>query len=205
MKSTRKHELQTNELADALGGIIAKARPHANIIGYAALAVVVLVTILVILPAIRGKGASAGAAMDAFAVAQNGRGPQPMRDFLTQFGDSALVPSARLLLANRVLEEAVSGESASNAPALLTEARNLYAQVAQTPSLEPLAQVGQALVTLQEGDLDKGRAALQEVMTKWPNSVAAAKAKANLEPLAGYKPVEFSKEPLEEPAAAPNK
>ena len=52
---------------------------------------------------------------------------------------------------------------------------------------------------IQEGDLDKGLAALKEVTEKWPQELGAQKAKANLEALAGYKPVEFSNEPLEEP------
>ena len=41
MKSTRKHELQTNALADSLGRALEAAKPHANVIGYAALGLVV--------------------------------------------------------------------------------------------------------------------------------------------------------------------
>jgi outer membrane biosynthesis protein TonB len=62
-----------------------------------------------------------------------------------------------------------------------------------------MARAGLALVAIQEGDLDKGLAALKEVTEKWPGSLGAVKAKATLESLAGYKPIEFSNEPLEEP------
>jgi hypothetical protein len=71
------------------------------------------------------------------------------------------------------------------------------------------------MVTIQEGDVEKGRAALQTVLERWPNTIGAEKAKANIAALASYKPVEFSSEPVEEekppaattvaPAVAPQK
>lgn len=203
MKSTRKHELQTNELADALGHFIEKAKPHAPTIGLAALAVIVLVVALVILPAIRGSTADRAAA--AFSLAQGVGDAQAVRKFVEAYPDSPQAPTARLLLAERLVAEAVSGTGEAKGtdakPAeLLKEAKEMYGQVAtSSEALKPLAEVGLALLTVHEGDIAKGRAALQEVITKWPNSTAAEKARAHVEALAGYVPTPFSDEPLEEP------
>ena len=43
MKSTRKHELHTNVLADFLGRAYEDAKPHANVIGYAALGLAIVI------------------------------------------------------------------------------------------------------------------------------------------------------------------
>jgi len=196
MKSTRKHELQTNELADALGRAITWAKPHAQTIGLVAAAVIVVVFALVILPALRGSAGDVAAA--TFALAQNSRQTRPLRDFLEDYPDAPQVPTATLLLADRLLQESVSKASPTGDP--LAEARRRYAEVeASSELLRPLAKVGLALVTVQEGDLKKGQERLQEVVSKWPQSIAAEKARSHIEALAGYKPLVFSNEPLEEP------
>jgi hypothetical protein len=207
MKSKHKHELKTNELAEALRHAVDWGRPHARVLGYGAAAVLVLVIVLVVLPAIRGSMAARNPAAEAFEEARSSGQVQPLRDFLLDHPKAGQVPAARLLLAERLLGDVVRGAPASagedprtRAAKLLAEAKDLYMQVAQaTPALEPLARAGLALVTVQEGDLDKGRAALQAVITQWPQSLGADKARVNIEALAGYTPVAFSNEPLEEP------
>ncbi|MBM4019521.1 MAG: hypothetical protein FJ288_14585 [Planctomycetes bacterium] len=206
MKSKHRHELRTNELADAIGRAIEWGRPHGRVIGYAAAGVLVLVVVLVVLPAIRGSAAARNPSAEAFQEARLSGQVQPLRNFLVDFPKAEQAPAAGLLLAGRLVDEVVRGLSAAGgedsqtkAAKLLAEAKDLYTQAALSPALEPLAQTGLALVTVQEGDLDKGRAALQEVITKWPQSLGAEKARASLEALAGYKPVVFSSEPLEEP------
>jgi hypothetical protein len=207
MKSKHKHELQTNELAAALGRAIEWAKPNSRMISYGAAAVLALLIVLVIWPAIRGNAAARNPAAEAFAEALASGQVQPVRDFLTDYPKAEQLPTARLILADRLLADVVRGAAASagedpkaKAAKLLVEARDLYAQVAQSTSDHaPLARAGLALVTIQEGDLDKGLAALKEVVEKDPQSLGAQKAKANLEALAGYKPIEFSDEPIEEP------
>jgi len=209
MKSQRKHELQTNELADALGRFIERAKPHLQTIALAAAALIVVVVVLVVLPAIRGSTTDRAAA--AFNMAQGTGDAQAVRKFLETYGDAPQAPTARLLLADRLVADVVSGMGAAKGgdaaavSALLDEAKRLYEQVAASPGpapLKPFAEVGLALVTVQQGDLDKGKAALQEVVTKWPQSLAAAKARAHVEALASYKPVTFSADPLETPKPA---
>lgn len=205
MKSKHRHELETNELADTLNRWYEWAKPHANTISYGVLAVVALVLIVVILPSIRGNPDAAVA--DAFAAAQTEGKAQPLRDFLKDHPQARQVPAARLLLAHRLLGEVVRGvetvageDPKFKTATLLAEASDLYTQVAQSSSaFEPLARVGLALLAIQQGDLDQGRAALQEITQKYPNTPAAEKARAHMEALAGYRPMVFSDEPLEEP------
>jgi tetratricopeptide (TPR) repeat protein len=202
MKSTRKHELQTNELAEAIWGFVEAARPHARLIAYAAAAVLLLVFVFLILPAVRGR-APEGLSAYAFHEAQQGDA-QSLRDLLKDYPRAPEVPAARLLLANRLVSEVVRGigdarGSEGKAAGLLAEAKELYEQAGQSlEALDPLAQVDLALLIVQAGDVEKGVAALQEVARKWPQSIAADKAKAHVEELAGYKPMTFSNEPMEE-------
>jgi len=207
MKSKRKHELQTNELADWIGRVILRLKPHARILGWGALVVLLAAFVFFVLPKIqRGYGAEAVSAA-VFDRAQRSFEAEPLREFLRTYSDSPQAPTARLMLADLVLRESaaggVGGESAdpqTKREKQLAEARDLYAKVAETDDVRrPMARVGLALVLLEEGRLDEGRAALEEVRKAWPQSVAAAKAQAHLEALAGYEPSAFSDEPLEKP------
>jgi hypothetical protein len=207
MKSKHKHELRTNELADALSRIVEWGKPHSRMISYGAVAVLALLIVLVIWPAIRGSSADRNPAGEAFAEALASGQVQPVRDFLTDYPKADQTPTARLALADRLLAEVVRGvqtnpneDPKAKAARFLAEARDLYTQIAQAPGDgQAMARTGLALVMIQEGDLDGGRKALDEVTSKWAGSLGAQKAKANLEALAGYKPVEFSDEPLDEP------
>jgi len=205
MKSKRKHDLQTNELADWIGRVILRLKPHGRIVGWGALVVLVAAFVFFVLPKIqRGSGAEAVSAA-AFNRAQRSFEAEPLREFLRTYPDSPQTPTARLMLADRVLRESaaggVGGESAdpqAKREKQLAEARDHYTKVAETDDVRrPMARVGLALVLLEEGRLDEGRAALEDVRKEWPQSVAAAKAKAHLEALAGYEPMAFSDEPLE--------
>jgi len=207
MKSKHKHELQTNELAAHLASLIEWGRPHARLLSYGGAAVLVLIIALIVMPAIRGGAEGRNPAAEAFSEALAAGQVQPIRDFLADYPKSDQTPAAKLILADRLLAEVVRGvqtnpgeDAKAKAAKLLAEAKELYTQIAQTPSeRESLARTGLALVTIQEGDLDKGLVALKEVTDKWPGSLGAQRAKANMEALAGYKPIEFSTEPLEEP------
>jgi hypothetical protein len=205
MKSRRKHELQTNELADALGRLIERARPHAQTIAIVAGVVVIAAVLLVWLPIMRGQADEVAAA--SFNMAVRSGTPGALRTFLDQHAEAEQAPAARLLLADRLLDEVAAGkaseaEEPDRAAEMLAEAETLYTQVAgASPDLQAQARVGLALVTLQRGKVAEGRKALEQVTEQWPQSVGAARAKAHLGALAGYKPMEFSDEPLEEPSA----
>ena len=207
MKSKRKHELQTNELADWIGRVILRLKPHGRILGWGALVVLLAVFVFFVLPKIGGGYGAEAVSAAVFTRAQRSFETEPLREFLRTYSDSLQAPTARLMLADRVVRESAGGVAAGEGAdrqakreKQLAEARDLYAKVAESDGVgRPMARVGLALVLLEEGRLDEGRAALEEVRKEWPQSVAAAKAKAHLEALAGYEPIAFSDEPLEKP------
>ena len=202
MKSQRRHHLQTNELADALGQLIERARPHAGAIAIGVGLVIIAIIVLIAIPSMKGRAEAA--AESAFALAIEAPGPEPLTHFLEQYPDAAPSPAARLALADRLLASVASGTvdpaDPAKSQAALAEAEGLYTDVAAaSPALVPLARTGLALVACQRGDVDQGRLLLKEVTETCPGSVAAARAKVHLGLLADYKPVTFSDEPLEPP------
>jgi len=201
MKSQRRHDLQTNELADALGRLGQRLRPHARLVAVIAGLAVILLVVLVWFP-MRQSRAAAEAAF-AFNAAVRAGSAEWLRTFLDSFPEAEQASTARLLLADRLVRDVAAGRiEPGEAEATLEEAKAFYAQVAEaSDALKPMARTGLALVTLQRGDVEAGRKALERVAEQWPNSVAAARAKVHLEELAGYEPVAFSDEPLEEPPA----
>jgi len=205
MKSKRKHELQTNELADWIGRVILRLKPHGRILGWGALVVLLAVFVFFVLPKIGGGYGAEAVSAAVFNRAQRSFETEPLREFLRTYPDSPQAPTARLMLADRVLRESAAGGAAgegadrqTKCEKQLAEARDLYEKVDETGGVRrPMARVGLAMVLLEEGRLDEGRTALEGVRKEWPQSVAAAKAKAHLEALAGYEPIAFSDEPLE--------
>jgi len=201
MKSQRRHDLQTNELADALGRLGQRLRPHARTVVVIAGLAVILVVVLIWLPLMQRRAAAEAAY--AFDAAVRSGGAEALRSFLAGYPEAEQKVAARLLLADRLLQDVANGRvEADEADATLDEAKTFYTQVAEaSDALKPMARTGLALVMLQRGDLEAGRKALEQVAEDWPQSVAAARAEVHLEALAGYEPVAFSDEPLEKPPA----
>ncbi len=206
MKSQRRHELQTNELADALGRLVERARPHGRTIALGAGVVILAVVVLIAVPVMRSRSAEAVAA--AFNLAVRAGEAEAVRTFLERYPEAEQAGAARLLLADRLLADVSVGPTPQEGAdptrdeQTLAEAERLYTEVADASAdLEPMARVGLALVTLERGRLDEGRKALGRVAETWPQSIAAARAKVHLDRLAGYEPVAFSDEPLERPTA----
>ena len=205
MKSTRRHELETNVLADSLGRWITRAKPHGRLIGWVAALVVLLVVVFLVVPAFRGGPSGEEVIAASFAAAMATQTDEALRGFLQDFPDARQVPAARIALADRLFGEAVRRTDADGRPipsgeadARLAEARQLYREVAEKRGRnEPLARMKLGLVLVQEGGLEKGRAALEEVAKTWPDTAAAVVAGLHLDGLKGYRPVTFSAEPLE--------
>ena len=207
MKSTRRHELQTNVLADSLGRFITRVKPYGRILGYGAAFVAALVFVLFVLPALRGAPTRDAVASAAFLRAVAGASVEPLRAFLDDHPDAPQSPAARIALGDRLYMRAVRGVDAAGNPVTkaqaqqdLAAAKNEFTRaIAGDPSCEPLARLMLALITVQEGGLEPGMKALQEVVDKWPQSEAAGSARLHLARLQAYKPVAFSDEPLEPP------
>jgi hypothetical protein len=204
MKSKKRHEMETNELAASLMRLYEQAQTHQRAILGVAIVVVVILGLIVVYPMVRSS--KQGSVQAAFATAEGSVDADAVRDFIAKYPDAPQAPLARLTLADRLLAEVVRGlkvatgeDPKAKAARFLAEAKDLYNEAAaKSPTLAPVAKVGLALIDIQEGGIDKGTAELQEVVAKWPDSLASAMAKTHLEALAGYKPVPFSNEPLEE-------
>ena len=211
MKSKKRHEMETNELAASLMRLFEQTKTHQRPILYGAIGVLVIVGVLIVYPTMRTNKETSVQA--AFATAEGSGEVDAMRDFIAKYPDAPQAALARLTAADRLVGEVVRGlkvaageDAKAKAARQLSEAKELYTEAAKSPEVESLVKVGLALIDVQEGAVDKGQAELQEVATKYPDSLASARAKVHLEALAGYKPVQFSNEPLEEkkePAAKP--
>lgn len=207
MKSTRRHELQTNVLADSLGRFIARVKPYGRTLAYGAIFLAALVFVLFVLPALRGAPTREAAASAAFLRAVEDIGTDPLRAFLEDYSDAPQVSAARIALGDRLAMRAVRGVDAAGNPVDKDKAqRDLAAAkdeferaAAADPSCVPMARLMLALITVQEGRLEAGLKALQEVVDQWPQSEAAGSARLHLARLQAYKPVAFSDEPLEPP------
>jgi hypothetical protein len=207
MKSTRRHELQTNVLADWLGRTIARAKPHGRTIGYGAIVVAALVFLLFVLPALRGTPTREAAASAAFLQAVGPRGGADLlRAFLDEYPEAPQALAARVALGHRLYMQAVRGTDGAGNPIAkdkaqrdLAAAKDQFEQAAADLSCVATARLMLALITVQEGRLEAGLKALQEVVDQWPQSEAAGSARLHLGRLQAYKPVAFSDEPLETP------
>ncbi len=204
MKSSHRHDLETNELADALGRLITRLKPHANAVLTVAAVVALGLAVLLALVNWGVLGGPSQAAL-AFTEARLSPGVTGVRGFVADHGGSKRGRVAKLILADRLLMAAVARADAdgnpvseSQATAYLAEAATLAQEVsAASEDLRPLAEVKAALVMIQQGDLAGGKAKLEAVGSTYPTSAAATAATAHLEDLAGYEPVAFSDEPLD--------
>ncbi len=220
MKSRRRHELETNVLADSIGRMIQWAKPRAAQLQIALLVVLAALLALVLWRPWARPARGQEAAWDFARAMQPDAGPGPLRAFLEAHPKAPQVPAAKLALARRLLlrivqggEPGPPGPQGYPVPRPLTdaqievdlaEARAMCEQVREGPEADrPTAELLLALITIQEGDLDAGRTMLREVAETWPDSAAAAGARAHLEALADYKPVAFSSEPLDLPEDEP--
>lgn len=208
MKSQRRHELQTNELADALGRVIAKVKPYGTHVFWGALIVLGGIVALVTLSS--RPDAEAGVAR-AFTRALAGAETAPLETFLVSHPEAPQVPAAKIALGDRLLLSAVRGVESDGemvddetARRHVTRAKDFYREAAAaSATYRPLAEMKLALVAIQEGNLADGRAKLEAVRDTYPGSAAAHGAAAHLAMLEGYTPVEFSDAPLIDPEPEP--
>jgi hypothetical protein len=207
MKSTRRHELQTNVLADTLGRLIVRLKPHARPIVYGGALAVLLVFVLLVLPAMRGTTTPEAGASAAFLRSLAPSGGDQLRAFLADYPEAVQAPAARIALGCRLYRRAVRGADVTGDPIPTSRAAQDLADakeqfslaLAEDPALEPMARLMLALITVHEGDLEAGVKRLREVVERWPQSEAAAGARLHAARLEGYRPVAFSDEPLEPP------
>jgi tetratricopeptide (TPR) repeat protein len=186
MKTDRRHELQTNELADSLARAIERLKPYGRAIAGALLGIVVLIALWFYMDS-QAK-ASLEAGWDEFYEAEGNPNPQKLLEVIdhnplgTPVGDWA-----RVALGDRYLTGGVDQLFANKAEAtnLLTKAVDQYNAVlgvAKDPFLKQKALFGVARAYESLGQLDQARGKYQE-LAAWPNGAYTAMAKQRLDDL----------------------
>jgi hypothetical protein len=192
MKSKRRHELQTNDLADRLGQFIEKARPYTTMILLLVVGAAVILAAGYYLTSSRTR--KQGLAWRYFMAA----GTDPQRDISDQLaevadeyqgtaaglwasqtaGDLELSRGVRLLFTDRAL-----------ADTSLTQARSYFQEVAEHsdinsyPMLLRRARFGLAQTHETLGDLDKAKACYQLVIDEAEDDAIGAAASDRLKQL----------------------
>ncbi len=193
MKTERRHELQTNVLADWLGHQVERLAPYSRAAGGAALAVVAVIGALWYFSAQSSATHEQGwtayfEGMDSLRQAT--RNPDRLVT-LAQSPDyqkTAVGYWAAISVGDYYLAEGINNLFNDRAAAKdqLQMALTNYAQVAdQTkfPSLAERATLGMARTYEAQNELEKARSTYQAILTKWPDGSYDGESKQRLEDL----------------------
>jgi len=198
MKTERRHELATNELADWIGSTIQTTSQY----GRAVLATVILLAVVVIVYAwtTRSDAARETAAWDRYLTAvtdmRNTGNMLNLEDVANQYSDTAAAEWARLKLADQQLEQGI-GElftSFASANDTLRRAAGNYELVLQASTEAPMQQraimgLAQAYESLNQ--LDDARAQYEKLTSQWPDASTADVARRRLDDLNSSKTKSF--------------
>jgi hypothetical protein len=162
MKSTRRHELQTNELADRLGHALNRVKPYSKAMAGVLVAVVVIIAVAMFV-SYRNRQREA-AAWDAYtlAVGTSTVDFEALRSVAENHPDTTAAQWASLAWADARLQigiEQLFLDRASARP-MLQQAREMYLQLIDANVLEEVRQrasFGLARAYEASGDLDKAR------------------------------------------------
>lgn len=173
MKTERRHELQTNQLADALGRATESAKPYAKV----ALGVVVAVAVIAVAVWYLNQQAEATRAegWDRYFAAQSSNDPEAMQAVADQFRGTSAGHWALLQLADQHLRTGASALFSDRAEANeeLRKARQYYDEVINQPGASEVAQqrathgLARTLEALNE--LDLARQTYEQLASRWPD------------------------------------
>ncbi|MDK1030951.1 MAG: hypothetical protein QGD94_02995 [Planctomycetia bacterium] len=208
MKSDRKHDLQTNDLAESISNFILRIKPYSRYI--LALAVLVAAIMLWQYMTYQTRVQAGELALMRFYHATSAEGAAALEDFVEDFPDSPQRPLAMLLLANRLFHAAVigPGEDAKRPPAeeQLAKAEKLYREIAgRYPDHAPLANYGLAMVSAQRGKMEEAKEQLSALTKAHRGEIVGDMAMEEKIRLAGLQPVEFATEKKPEQKEIPDK
>jgi len=182
MKTVRRHELQTNTLADWTGKAIEDARPYGKIIGGTILAVVVLVIAFLVMTNRSQEGQAK--AWSAYFSAANSQEPDELESVVGSQAGTSPGRWAALLLADRQLSEGLSQllvDQAASTEALRNAVEN-YKLAAEEPHdlVRQRAYLGLAKAHESLRELDPARAEYRRLIEEWPDGVFSEMAQERL-------------------------
>ncbi len=190
MKTARRQELRTNELADWLGKEMVRLRPYGRAIAATAL-LILLTIVLFVFYSNRGRQLEEQAWVEYFAALDEltARGnTDRLRDVSEQYARTPAGLWAHLTLADAQLAEGVENMFRDRETALnqLQSAIKDYQHVrehATDPLLIERATFGLAHAYESQADLDRARKTYEEIESRWPQGLFAAAARRRLEDL----------------------
>jgi hypothetical protein len=186
MKSERRHELQHNSLADALGDWTVKLKPYSRMISGA---VVLLLVLGVAVAWVSGKGERRVAeGWDEYFDAINNLDRVGLTEVAEKYAGTSVAPWARIVAADLALNEGTSQLFANKTQGreLLRQAVDSYQTVLNEAGDETLKQralygLGRAHESLAGvDDVEKARGDYQKLVEGWPSGVYSTAAKERL-------------------------
>lgn len=197
MKSERRHELQHNQLADALAEASVKVKPYSRTIGGVA---VILCVLLLAYTYVSGKGAQKSAVgWDEYFEAVNANDRERLTEVAEKYAGTSVAPWARIVAADMGLSEGCSSlfNQKAKAREMLRQAVNNYQTVfgeATDDTLKQRALYGlgrghEALASVE--DLKKAREDYKKLLEGWPEGVYSVAAKQRLDDLERSSTKEF--------------
>ena len=196
MKTTRRHELETNALADRLGGVMLWIEENYKTILGALVAIGVIVGVYVMLS--RSSAAKSEKSWDSYYTAMSTQNADAMRDVAENFADTTAGQWARLWLGDQLLQNGIDQlfQDRAQANDELKKAITEYETVLKErtdPLLAQRADLGLARAYESLDKLDDARKIYRELAdeSKWPDAAFAKEAQARLNDLERPKIKEF--------------
>lgn len=212
MKTERRHELATNDLADWIGDKVEELKPYSTAIWATVLAVLVLIFAAVYWS--RKSEAKLEQGWDRYFQARSQESLDELRDVADADPKSPAGLWARSTLGDRQLSEGVNllFEDRSEAQQALSDAVEAYEYVLKNaPGGSLLAEratfgLGEAFES--QNELDKAREQYEALKAKWPGGAFSAEAERRLADLdrattKGFYDWFAKQEPKRKPAASP--
>ena len=173
MQSDRRHELETNALADSVAALADRLRPHLGSLGLVVALVVIALGAWNIVESRRV--AAREESWDACSAAINGGQPAAVEEAVARYAGSPAAQWARLILADAALEQGVQALVTNRAQGeeRLRAAETAYAAVLASAPLEAVAEratFGLAKARESLGRLDEARPGYEVIVREHPSS-----------------------------------
>lgn len=197
MKTERRHELQTNVLADTLGHAVDSVRPYSQIAIGAVLAVLVVIGVVKYLSVRSQEGVVDAWNLYLQASTAGGQtGDEELARLIEQYPGTAAAQWSHLQLADQALSEGIGQlfQNRGEANEKLRKADQHYQAVqqqAKEPLLRERAVLGLARVYESQGNLEKAQQEYELLLKEWPNGAYAITARDRVKDLKQKSTKEF--------------